>query len=87
MRILIAEDQKDLNKILKKKLQAEGYTVDACFNGEEALDFLAAGTYDGAVLDINMPTFRRFPYAEKRRLHARFIFDCARYGFRSGNRP
>ena len=55
MRILIAEDQKDLNKILKKKLQAEGYTVDACFNGEEALDFLAAGTYDGAVLDINMP--------------------------------
>ena len=55
MRILIAEDQKDLNKILKKKLQAEGYTVDACFNGEEALNFLAVGTYDGAVLDINMP--------------------------------
>ena len=55
MRILIAEDQKDLNKILAKKLQAEGYSVDACFNGEEALDFLAAGTYDGAILDINMP--------------------------------
>lgn len=55
MRILIAEDQKDLNKILAKKLQAEGYSVDPCFNGEEALDFLAAGTYDGAILDINMP--------------------------------
>ena len=55
MRILIAEDQRDLNKILAKKLTAEGYSVDACFDGEEALAFLSAGTYDGAVLDINMP--------------------------------
>ena len=36
MRILIAEDQRDLNKILAKKLTAEGYSVDACFDGEEA---------------------------------------------------
>lgn len=55
MRILIAEDQKDLNKILVKKLQAEGYAVDACFDGEEAADFLASAHYDGAILDINMP--------------------------------
>lgn len=55
MRILIAEDQKDLNKILVKKLQAEGYTVDSCFDGEETLDFLASASYDGAILDINMP--------------------------------
>ena len=48
MRILIAEDQRDLNKILAKKLTAEGYSVDACFDGEEALAFLSAGTYDGA---------------------------------------
>ena len=38
MRILIAEDQKDLNKILTKKLSAEGYSVDSCFDGQEALD-------------------------------------------------
>ena len=46
MRILIAEDQKDLNRILVKKLTAEGYSVDNCFDGEEALDFLAMAQYD-----------------------------------------
>ena len=55
MRILIAEDQKDLNKILCKKLTAEGYSVDNCFDGEEALDFLDMAQYDGVILDIMMP--------------------------------
>ena len=55
MRILVAEDQKDLNKILVKKLTAEGYSVDGCFDGEEALDFLDMAQYDGVILDIMMP--------------------------------
>ncbi|MBQ6900892.1 MAG: response regulator transcription factor [Firmicutes bacterium] len=55
MRILIAEDQKDLNKILVKKLTAEGYSVDNCFDGQEALDFLDMASYDGVILDIMMP--------------------------------
>ena len=55
MRILIAEDQKDLNKILMKKLTAEGYSVDTAFDGEEALDFIRMADYDGMILDINMP--------------------------------
>ncbi len=55
MRILIVEDQKDLNKILYKKLTAEGYCVDNCFDGEEALDFLRMAEYDGIILDIMMP--------------------------------
>ena len=55
MRILIAEDQKDLNKILVRKLSAEGYSVDSCFDGEEALDFLDMASYDGVILDIMMP--------------------------------
>ncbi len=55
MRILVAEDQKDLNKILVKKLTAEGYSVDSCFDGEEAMDYIDMATYDGIVLDINMP--------------------------------
>ena len=55
MRILIAEDQKDLNKVLTKKLTAEGYSVDSCFDGEEALDFLNMAQYDGVILDIMMP--------------------------------
>lgn len=55
MRILVAEDQKDLNKILVKKLTAEGYSVDSCFDGEDAMDYLDAATYDAVILDINMP--------------------------------
>lgn len=55
MRILVAEDQKDLNRILCKKLTSEGYSVDCCFDGQEALDFLDMAGYDGVILDIMMP--------------------------------
>lgn len=55
MRILIAEDDGDLNKIMVKRLTAEGYAVDACFDGEEALAYLEAADYDAAILDIMMP--------------------------------
>ncbi len=55
MRILIAEDERDLNELIRKKLTSEGYSVDACFDGNEALDFLESGVYDGAVLDVMMP--------------------------------
>lgn len=55
MRILVAEDQKDLNKVLVAKLSKEGYSVDNCFDGEEAMDFLDMATYDAVILDINMP--------------------------------
>ena len=55
MRILIAEDEHDLNRLLVKKLTAESYSVDACNNGEEALDCLACARYDAVILDIMMP--------------------------------
>ena len=55
MRILIAEDQKDLNKIINKRLVAAGYSVDSCFDGEEALDYMDAAQYDCLILDIMMP--------------------------------
>ena len=55
MRILIAEDEKDLNHLLKKRLENQKYTVDACFDGEEALEYLAAADYDAVILDIMMP--------------------------------
>ena len=55
MRILIAEDERDLNALLQKKLISEGYSVDACFDGEEALDYLGAAEYDAVILDIMMP--------------------------------
>ena len=55
MRILIAEDERDLNSILMKKLTADGYSVDACFDGEEALHCLSVAEYDAVILDVMMP--------------------------------
>ncbi len=55
MRILIAEDEKDLNAILKKRLEGQSYTVDSCENGEEALDYLSCAEYDAVILDVMMP--------------------------------
>ncbi|WP_304509556.1 response regulator transcription factor [Anaerotignum sp.] len=55
MRILIAEDEKDLNEILVKRLKNENYGVDSCLNGEDAWDFISLTDYDAVVLDIMMP--------------------------------
>lgn len=55
MRILIAEDDIDLNEIIVKKLTAEGYAIDSCHNGLDALDYLESTQYDAAILDIMMP--------------------------------
>ena len=55
MRILVVEDEQDLNRILAKTLTAEGYSVDACFDGMEALDYLEGAEYDAVVLDVMMP--------------------------------
>lgn len=55
MRILIAEDECDLNNIITKKLSADGYCVDSCFDGSEAIEYLDAAEYDAVILDIMMP--------------------------------
>ena len=55
MRLLFAEDERDLNRILTKKLTEEGFSVDSCFDGKEALEYLTSTDYDGAILDVMMP--------------------------------
>jgi two-component system copper resistance phosphate regulon response regulator CusR len=55
LRILIAEDEKDLNALLKKRLEEQSYSVDACFDGQEAIDYIACTEYDVIMLDIMMP--------------------------------
>lgn len=55
MRILVVEDERDLNRIIQNELKAEGYSTDACYDGGEALEYLAAAHYDAAILDIRMP--------------------------------
>ena len=67
MRILIAEDEKSLNRILAKQLKAAGYSVDCAFDGEEADDFLFSGEYDAAVFDIMMPRLDGISLVKKMR--------------------
>lgn len=55
MRLLVAEDEKRLNKIICEALEDEGYSVDACFDGEQALEYARATEYDAMVMDIMMP--------------------------------
>lgn len=54
MRILVVEDEKDLNSIICSKL-VKGYNVDACYDGQAALDYMEAENYDGAIMDIMIP--------------------------------
>jgi two-component system response regulator len=55
MRVLVVEDEKDLNRVITRKLKAEGYSVDSCFDGAEALDYMEMTSYDVIVMDIMMP--------------------------------
>ena len=55
MRILYAEDERDLNDLVTRRLVAEGYGVDSCLDGQQAWDYLQAADYDAAILDIMMP--------------------------------
>lgn len=55
MRLLVAEDERDLSDALVTILKRNHYSVDAVYNGADALDYLQAVEYDGAILDIMMP--------------------------------
>ena len=55
MRILLAEDEDDLREVTVKRLKAEGFGVDGCRDGQEALEYLDAADYNLVILDIMMP--------------------------------
>lgn len=55
MRLLLAEDEKALSKALATILERNKYSVDVACDGQEALEYLEAGNYDGVILDIMMP--------------------------------
>lgn len=55
MRILIVEDERALCDTLAKSLKQKGYEVDACYDGDSALDWLLAEKYDLILLDLNLP--------------------------------
>ncbi|TQQ84960.1 response regulator transcription factor [Peptacetobacter hominis] len=55
MKLIVAEDEKELAKALKRILEHSNYTVDTVYNGEDALYYIENGNYDAAILDIMMP--------------------------------
>lgn len=55
MRLLLAEDEKELSDALVAVLKYNHYSVDAVYDGEEALQYLEMENYDGVILDIMMP--------------------------------
>lgn len=55
MRVLLAEDEKALSRALTAILERNHYSVDAVFDGQETLEYLAADNYDCVILDIMMP--------------------------------
>ncbi|MFR5874985.1 MAG: response regulator transcription factor [Eubacterium sp.] len=67
MRILVAEDEHDLNTIIMQKMQEEGYSVDSCFNGEDALYYLQNAEYDAVIMDVMMPEIDGFEVVKEYR--------------------
>ncbi len=60
MRLLVVEDEKYLNKTISERLTRQGYTVDSCFDGEDALYYIENTQYDGIILDVMMPKINGF---------------------------
>lgn len=55
MKILLAEDERDLSAAIVRVLKFNKFDVDAVYDGEEALDYLSYSEYDGVILDVMMP--------------------------------
>lgn len=55
MRLLLAEDERSLSRAVTEILKKNNYSVDAVYDGVEALEYLASENYDGVILDIMMP--------------------------------
>ena len=71
MRVLVAEDEQDLNNIVSAKLAESGHSVDSCLDGKEAMLYLSAAEYDVVILDIMMPGADGFKVLEKIRKEGR----------------
>jgi DNA-binding response OmpR family regulator len=81
MRLLVVEDEKNLNKVLKKQLEAQGYSVDACLDGLEAKDYMEMTEYDVVILDIMLPGMdglALLKWARERELTSQIIMLTAR---------
>ncbi len=67
MRLLVVEDEVHLNKTITERLTKQGYTIDNCFDGEDALYYIENTKYDGVILDVMMPKLNGFEVLKKMR--------------------
>lgn len=65
MRLLVVEDEKDLNSIIVKNLEEEGYIVDSCYDGEDAVLYMTTVNYDAVILDVMIPRLSGFEVLKK----------------------
>lgn len=69
MRVLVVEDEKNLNRIISELMEDEGYSVDSCFNGADALEYTLAARYDVMILDIMLPKLDGLELVRRLRSH------------------
>lgn len=67
MRLLLAEDEQLLSEAICEILSHHHFSVDAVYNGQDALDYLTSGDYDGAIIDVMMPKLDGFSVVKKLR--------------------
>lgn len=94
LKILIAEDDRELRRLFAHVLMKNGYTVKEAANGQEALDAIEAEYYDLAISDIMMPVVDGYEFVRLLRdsgntipvlmITAKDAFDDMRLGFLSG---
>lgn len=67
MKLLVAEDERDLSRALEMILRHNNYTVDVVYNGRDALDYARSDSYDGLLLDVMMPGLDGFAVLDQLR--------------------
>lgn len=65
MRLLLVEDEKILNKTIAERLTRTGYSVDSCFDGEDAVYYIENTEYDGIIMDVMIPKMNGFEVLRK----------------------
>lgn len=92
--ILLCEDDENLGMLLREYLEAKGYDVELCADGEEGWNAFTTNTFDLCILDVMMPKMDGFTLAGKIReqdanipfifLTAKTMLDDVREGFEIG---
>jgi DNA-binding response OmpR family regulator len=87
-RILIADDEEGIRELLHEQLDSSGYLTDDAKDGAEAIEKLENGTFDLAILDINMPRKSGLDvlrFIRDRQLKMGVIMLTGRLGFSVGS--